>query len=86
MMITISNGISWALVISFEIGSAGKPLVFRTTAQHSLMNLLCGLSASVGFKMKSKVELIESLYSILGGESVRMHAYVEFKVLSGIIG
>ena len=86
VLITLGNGITWAVAICVELGSPGKPWVFETSVQPALLRLIQGLPAFIGFDMKSKIEQIETLFFILSGEEIKVKPYIDLEILAVIAG
>ena len=85
--LTVGNGITWALIISLNLGWDGERYILRSNKlQPALLELIEALPVCVGLGVRKKVRDVEIFYSLLAARDVKLKGYLDLSVLATVAG
>ena len=83
--VLVGNGVNWGAVISFNLGTAGKPWLKKIIVQPELLDFLVNIPTCIGVGIKEDLRIIEEVFGILSNSIFRMK-FVDLEVLAHIAG
>ena len=85
--VMLGDGISWALMISLDLGRSVKRYELRrNVVQTELIDLLEDLPVCVGLGVRTDVRDVEEVFSMLHGRDVKLRGYIDLGVLATLCG